>query len=95
MWIYRNLAEWRDLNAMAVVREWVNGETFFYLGRAYRLSLVADQPCNLKLNEGRFSLNRTLIDQNGSNAAKKRLKDSIQKKAANGLAIAWPILPQR
>jgi predicted metal-dependent hydrolase len=34
MWIYRNLAEWRDLNAMAVVREWVNGETFLYLGLA-------------------------------------------------------------
>lgn len=24
MWIYRNLAEWRDLNATRVVREWVN-----------------------------------------------------------------------
>ena len=24
MWIYRNLAEWRDLNATTVVREWVN-----------------------------------------------------------------------
>ncbi len=32
MWIYRNLAEWNDLNATAVVREWVNGETFLYLG---------------------------------------------------------------
>ena len=39
MWIYRNLAEWKDLNANVVVREWVNGETFLYLGRAYRLSL--------------------------------------------------------
>ena len=25
MWIYRNLAEWKDLNASAVAREWVNG----------------------------------------------------------------------
>ena len=25
MWIYRNLAQWRDLNATRVVREWVNG----------------------------------------------------------------------
>ena len=45
LWIYRNLAEWKDLNASAVVREWVNGETFLYLGRAYRLSLVSDQAC--------------------------------------------------
>jgi hypothetical protein len=28
MWIYRNLAEWHDLNATRVVREWVNGESF-------------------------------------------------------------------
>jgi predicted metal-dependent hydrolase len=80
MWIYRNLAEWRDLNAMAVVREWVNGETFLYLGRAYRLSLVADQPCDLKLNEGRFCLNRTLIDQNGSKAAKKAFEGFYSEK---------------
>ena len=26
MWIYRNLAEWRSLNATRVMREWVNGE---------------------------------------------------------------------
>jgi len=31
MWIYRNLAEWRDLNATRVTREWVSGESFLYL----------------------------------------------------------------
>ncbi|WP_238152101.1 M48 family metallopeptidase [Microbulbifer sp. A4B17] len=71
MWIYRNLAEWRDLNATAVVREWVNGETFLYLGRSYRLSLVSDQICDIKLHEGRFCLNRTLIDVGGIEAAKR------------------------
>lgn len=71
MWIYRNLAEWRDLNATAVVREWVNGETFLYLGRSYRLSLVSDQDCDVKLNEGRFCLKRNLIDAGGHDAAKK------------------------
>ncbi len=71
MWIYRNLAEWRDLNATAVVREWINGETFLYLGRCYRLSLVAEQESDLKLKEGRFCLNRKLIDEGGSDAAKK------------------------
>ena len=63
MWIYRNLAEWRDLNATAVVREWVNGETFLYLGCAYRLALVANQDQDLQLKEGRFCLKRTLIEQ--------------------------------
>jgi hypothetical protein len=71
MWIYRNLAEWRDLNATAVVREWVNGETFLYLGRSYRLSLVSDQDCDVKLHEGRFCLKRSLIDTGGPEAAKK------------------------
>src|SRR5712691_3813030 len=42
-WIYKNLAEWRDLNATRVVREYRNGEGFLYLGRSYRLLLLADQ----------------------------------------------------
>ena len=71
MWIYRNLAEWRDLNATAVVREWVNGETFLYLGRSYRLLLIAEQTETLKLKEGRFCLNRKLIDKGGTKAAQK------------------------
>ena len=71
MWIYRNLAEWKDLNATAVVREWVNGETFLYLGRSYRLSLEYVQDTDLKLKEGRFCLNRKLIDKSGKEAAKK------------------------
>ena len=71
LWIYRNLAEWRDLNAAAVVREWVNGETFLYLGRSYRLSLVTGQFCDLTLKQGRFCLNRDLIEKSGTKAAKK------------------------
>lgn len=71
MWIYRNLAEWCDLNATAVVREWVNGESFLYLGRSYRLSLVAGQDVNLKLKEGRFCLNCELIDKGGEAVARK------------------------
>jgi len=70
MWIYRNLAEWKDLNSTAVVREWVNGETFLYLGRSYRLSLVSEQDCDLKLKEGRFCLLRGLIEKGGSASAK-------------------------
>jgi predicted metal-dependent hydrolase len=71
MWIYRNLAEWRDLNASAVVREWINGETFLYLGRAYRLSLVSGQACDLLLKDGRFCLDRSVIDQGGVVAARQ------------------------
>ena len=71
MWIYRNLAEWKDRNASAAVREWVNGETFLYLGCAYRLALVSEQDCPLQLKEGRFCLSRTVIEQGGKAAAKQ------------------------
>jgi len=70
MWIYQNLAEWRDLNAASVVREWVNGESFLYLGRNYRLALVSDQDVDLRFNEGRFYLNRHVIDKDGAQGAK-------------------------
>ena len=71
LWIYKNLAEWQDLNATAVVREWVNGETFLYLGASYRLSLVTEQTSDLKLKEGRFYLQRSLLDGHDSSKAKQ------------------------
>jgi len=70
MWIYKNLAEWRDMNAARVIREWVNGEGFLYLGSSYRLLLVAEQDEPLKLKNGRFCLRRDIIDHGGEQAAK-------------------------
>ena len=55
-WIYRNLAEWHDLNATRVQREYVNGEGFLYLGRTYRLKLAEDQARPLMLRDGYFCL---------------------------------------
>jgi predicted metal-dependent hydrolase len=69
MWIYRNLAEWRDLNATHVTREWVNGESFLYLGSRYRLQLVQEQDVPLKLKDGRFCLLRSVVETGGSAAA--------------------------
>jgi predicted metal-dependent hydrolase len=61
-WIYRGLAEWRDLNATRVLREYKSGEGFMYLGRAYRLLLVQQQEQPLTLTGGRFRLRRDLIE---------------------------------
>ena len=80
MWIYRNLAEWKDLNAATVVREWVNGETFLYLGKAYRLSIVSDQVANLQLKEGRFCLSRNVIENGGIESAKSAFEDYFTEK---------------
>jgi predicted metal-dependent hydrolase len=80
LWIYRNLAEWKDLNTSAVVREWVNGETFLYLGCTYRLSLVINSDCPLQLKDGRFCLDRALIEQGGVTAAKRAFMDYFTEK---------------
>ncbi len=73
-WIYKNLAEWRDLNATKVLREYKSGEGFLYLGRSYRLSLVSDQKESLLLKNGRFRLCRDLVDRGEIEAAKKAFR---------------------
>jgi len=67
-WIYKTMAEWRNLNATRVLREYRNGEGFLYLGRSYRLLLVAGQEEPLMLKGGRFCLRRDVVD-NGDIAA--------------------------
>jgi predicted metal-dependent hydrolase len=74
-WIYRNLAEWRDLNATRVLREYRNGEGFLYLGGSYRLLLVANQDESLLLKNGRFCLRRDLVDRGGISAARAAFRD--------------------
>ena len=43
LWIYKSLAEWRDLNATRELRKYKSGEGFLFLGRSYRLALVSGQ----------------------------------------------------
>ena len=81
-WIYKNLAEWRDLNATRVLREYRNGEGFLYLGRSYRLLLVANQDEPLLLKGGRFCLRRDLVDRGEVPAAKAAFRDYY---VANGI----------
>ena len=64
VWIYKNLAEWCDLNATRIERNFVNGEGFLYMGRSYRLKLVEEQPHPLILKDGYFCL------RTGSNGRK-------------------------
>lgn len=75
LWIYKNLAEWRDLNATRVLREYKNGEGFLYLGRSYRLLLAAEQTEPLLLKNGRFSLRRDLVDAGSIEAAQTAFRD--------------------
>lgn len=80
MWIYRNLAEWRDLNSARVTREWVSGESFLYLGCSYRLQLVQEQDEVLKLKDGRFCLLRSIVDAGGKEAARQVFEAFYKRK---------------
>lgn len=54
--IYQGLAEWESLNTRRYQREFVNGESFLYLGRQHRLRLVLAQNQPLTLKQGYFNL---------------------------------------
>ncbi len=56
--IYRQLAEWESLNSARVQRDFVNGESFLYLGSLYRLEIVNEQDVPLKLFQGYFNLRK-------------------------------------
>lgn len=71
MWIYRNLADWQELNATRITREWVSGESFLYLGSSYRLQLVDEQEVPLRLKDGRFCLRRSLVQDGGADGARQ------------------------
>jgi hypothetical protein len=73
-WIFQSLAEWKDLNATRVLREYKNGEGFLYLGRAYRLLLIADQDEPLRLENDRFLLRKALADSGDLSDAKEAFR---------------------
>jgi hypothetical protein len=94
-WIYGKLAEWRDLNAKRVLREYRNGEGFLYLGRSYRLILVADQDAPLLLKDGRFQLRRDLVDPGEVEAAKRAFQDYYVARGAERLRSGFNTMRQR
>jgi len=83
-WIYKSLAEWRDLNSTRVLREFRSGEGFLYLGSSYRLSLVPDQDVPLVLKDGRFRLRRMLAEE-GLSSAQKAFRDFYIAKGSERL----------
>ena len=57
-WVYRKLAEKDALTGPPVVKQFVEGEGFAYLGRSYRLTLTTDAGAKegVRLERGRFRL---------------------------------------
>jgi len=92
-WIYRNLAEWEDLNRTRVHREYVNGESFLYLGRHYRLQLVEQekQEAPLVFLHNQFFLHKSAVEQ-ATEHFKQFYKAKLNKKLKERLKIYQPKL---
>lgn len=76
--IFTKLAKWKELNQGKVKREFVNGQSFLYLGRNYRLKLTDNQEVPLKISGGFFHLDIKYLSK-----AEKVFKDFYRVKAEN------------
>jgi predicted metal-dependent hydrolase len=61
--IFTKLAKWKELNQGKVNREYVNGQSFLYLGRNYRLKIQDIQEVPLKICGGFFHLDKKYLDK--------------------------------
>lgn len=84
VWVHRSLAEWEDLNSSRRHRPLLQGQGFLYLGRSYRLKLVADADVSLRLKNGRWEMSEAFIVREGQPAARKAFRDFY---IAKGLQI--------
>ena len=57
-WIFKSIAEWKDLNAVRINREYINGEGFLYFGRTYRLRVTETTDTKLTLKDGQFAISK-------------------------------------
>ncbi len=62
-WVYKQLARQATLATPPRAKEFVEGEGFTYLGRNYRLRLVAEADAPVKLQGGRFVMPKALATQ--------------------------------
>ena len=77
--IYKNLAEWTQLNEKRIDREYVSGQSFLYLGRNYRLKIVNKPLDKLIFKSGRFYLSNDK-KENAKELFKDFYKDKLHDK---------------
>ncbi|MDD5363086.1 MAG: SprT family zinc-dependent metalloprotease [Ignavibacteria bacterium] len=73
--IFSKLAKWKELNYGLVKRKFVNGQSFLYLGRNYRLNITKNQEEPLKIRRGMFCLDRMYLKE-----AEKHFKNFYKAK---------------
>lgn len=84
--IFTKLAKWQELNHGKVNRQFVNGQSFLYFGRNYRLSIVDKQDVPLKLSKGFLSLSKNKLD-NAEKVFIQFYKEKTEKKIAERLKL--------
>ncbi|MBA3901389.1 MAG: M48 family metallopeptidase [Bacteroidetes bacterium] len=88
--IFSKLAKWKELNQGKVNREFVNGQSFLYLGRNYRLSIIEGQKEPLKLSGGHFLLNSKYLSK-----ADKVFQDFYKEKAVQKIHERLKLIEQK
>lgn len=84
--IFKKLAKWKELNQGKVNRQFVNGQSFLFLGKNYRLSIVEKQETPLKINRGYFKLDRKYLNK-AEKVFKEFYKDKANKKITERLKL--------
>lgn len=84
--IFKKLAKWQELNQGKVIRKFVNGQSFLYFGRNYRLSIVERQEVPLKLTKGYLTLDKNKLDK-AVEVFKKFYKEKAAMKVSERLKL--------
>ena len=88
--IFKKLAKWRELNQGKVKREFVNGQSFLYSGRNYRLKFTENQEVPLKIKGGFFLLDRKYLD-----CAPKVFKDFYRVKGLSKILERMTLIEEK
>ena len=84
--IFAKLARWKELNQGKVKREFVNGQSFLYFGRNYRLSIIENQDVPLKMSGGYFHLDKKFLTT-AEKVFKDFYRDKVEQKIKERLRI--------
>lgn len=84
--IFTKIAKWKELNQGKVNREFVNGQSFLYLGKNYRLSIEENQDVPLKVSGGFFRLDKKYLSKVG-NVFKDFYRDKAEQKIKERLKL--------
>jgi predicted metal-dependent hydrolase len=75
LWVHRSITEWAELNASRIHRPLLQGQSFAYLGRSYRLKFVEDNNVVLRLRDGRWEVSEPFMTEHGEAAVRKAFRD--------------------